>query len=377
METSLRPSAIPGYEDWPAFARTRRAATVPSRSRPLAAVLGVPAPPSALQVSELWEESHHGVTSTALSWQLGFGPATRAWLVRPQGATGTLPGVLALHCHGGDKFTGAARLLEFPENREPGADPNRHELYDGRAVATDLAREGFAVLAHDTFAWGSRRFPLDNPPWRTAQAMAARRAQWRLAGHTPSNAQEYNAAAGIHEDTVAKAAGMLGSSLAGTVAHDDLAALQVLAGRPSVDASRLGCVGFSGGGGRAVILAALSPLIRSYAVTAMMTTFESLFPAYLDAHSWLLQSPGLASLGEWPELTALSHATLLAQFGLSDPLFPAEGMRAANTILDQVHAAGSYRGSFWPVGHEFTRDMQREVFGFLHETLGAPGRSAA
>ena len=34
----------------------------------------------------------------------------------------------------------------------------------------------------------------------------------------------YNAAAAIHEDTVAKAAGLLGTSFAGMVAHDDLAA---------------------------------------------------------------------------------------------------------------------------------------------------------
>ena len=61
---------------------------------------------------------------------------------------------------------------------------------------------------------------------------------------------------------MAKAAGVLGTSFAGMVAHDDLAALRVLAGLPGVDAGRLGTIGFSGGGGRSLMLAALSPLVR-------------------------------------------------------------------------------------------------------------------
>ena len=385
---SVRPSAIPGYEDWPGHVRTRRPADVPPRSRALAGVLGVPAPPSNISVAVEWEDTHDGVTTSALSWQLGFGPRTQAWLMRPAGAAGPLPGVLALHCHGGNKYTGASRLVEFPPGRsEPGTetgtetDPRRHDLYGGRALATNLAREGFAVLAHDTFSWGSRRFDLNTPPWRTADALAARHAQWREEGRTPGAAESYNAAAAIHEDTVAKAAGLAGTSLAGTVAHDDLAALQVLHSLPNVDPARLGCLGFSGGGGRAVVLAALAPAIRSYAVTAMMTTFESLFPAYLDAHSWLLQTPGLARIRDWPELTGLSEAGhFLVQYGLQDPLFPEAGMRDANSLLDDLHASGRYTGSFWPGGHEFTVPMQAEAFAFLRETLApaaapTPGRN--
>lgn len=373
MDHSARPSAIPGYEDWPAHVRSHRPSDVPSRSGALAGVLGIPAPPAEISVVVDWEDTHDGVTTSAISWQLGFGPRTQAWRVTPAGATGQLPGILALHCHGGNKYTGASRLVEFPPGRsEPDTetDPRRHDLYGGRALASELARDGFAVLAHDAFSWGSRRFDLDTPPWRTADALAGRHAQWREAGRTPGTAERYNAAAAFHEDTVAKAAGLAGTSLAGTVAHDDLAALQVLASLPGIDPERLGCLGFSGGGGRAVVLAALSPAIRSYVVTAMMTTFESLFPSYLDAHSWLLQTPGLARLGEWPELTGLSEAgQFLVQYGLEDPLFPADGMRDANRMLDDLHATGRYKGSFWPGGHEFTVPMQAEAFAFLRESL--------
>lgn len=366
---AARPSAIAGYEDWPFYIRQhpRFAAATPD-AQELADALGVPGASGAPAVTVHWEETHDGVTTSQLSWQLGFGPRSTGWLIRPADVSGRLPGVLALHCHGGNKFGGADRLVELPTDHPLAANPRTG--YEGRALATDIARNGFAVLAHDTFAWGSRRFDLTTPPWRTAAALEARRAQWREDGVVPSEAEDYNAAAGIHEDTVAKAAGLLGTSLAGMVAHDDLAALDILAGLPGVDPDRLGCVGFSGGGGRSVALAVLSPRIRSSVVTCMMTTFESLLPAHLDAHSWLLQTPGLWKLGDWPELTTRSaRANFLVQYALADELFPEDGMRDAHRILESLHAAGRYTGSFWPGRHLFTAAMQEDATAFLAATL--------
>jgi dienelactone hydrolase len=368
----VRPSAIAGYEDWPAYVQhhPRYQAATPA-AQELADALGVPGAQQEPEVAVQWEETHDGVTTSQLSWQLGFGPRTTSWLLRPAGSSGPLPGVLALHCHGGNKFGGADRLVELPE-QHPSAEAAKAGHYDGRALATDIARRGFAVLAHDSFAWGSRRFDLSVPPWRTASALEARQAQWREDGVVPSAADVYNAAAGFHEETVAKTAGLLGTSLAGMVAHDDLAALEILAGLPDVDQDRLGCIGFSGGGGRSLALAALSPRIKSYVVTCMMTTFQSLLPSYLDAHSWLLQTPGLWKLGDWPELTARSGAgRLLVQYALADQLFPEAGMRDAHRVLESLHNPGTYTGSFWPGGHVFSADMQHEALGFLSASLGA------
>nr|WP_240720879.1 acetylxylan esterase [Pseudarthrobacter sp. NamE2] len=364
---AARPSAIAGYEDWPAYVRQHpRFAAAAPEAQELADALGVPGMPGAPAVTVHGEETHHGVTTSQLSWQLGFGPRSTGWLLRPADASGRLPGVLALHCHGGNKFGGADRLVELPADHPA----NPRTGYERRALATDIARNGFAVLAHDAFAWGSRRFDLSTPPWRTAAALEARRAQWREDGVVPSEAEDYNAAAGIHEDTVAKTAGLLGTSLAGMVAHDDLAALEILAGLPGVDPDRLGCAGFSGGGGRSVALAVLSPRIRASVVTCMMTTFQSLLPAYLDAHSWLLQTPGLWKLGDWPELTTRSaRANFLVQYALADELFPEDGMRDAHRILESLHASGRYTGSFWPGGHVFTAAMQEEATAFLAATL--------
>ncbi|MBT2565438.1 acetylxylan esterase [Arthrobacter sp. ISL-85] len=371
MSPAARPSAIAGYEDWPAYVRSNPRHHAPTAlAQELSDALGVPGSGAPPVVAVQWEETYDDVTTSQLSWQLGFGPRTIGWLVRPAGSSGPLPGVLALHCHGGNKFGGAERLVELPDSH-PSAAAARAGHYDGRALATDIARRGFAVLAHDTFAWGSRSFDLSTPPWRTASATAAKQAQWREDGVVPTDADEYNAAAAFHEDTVAKAAGLLGTSLAGMVAYDDLAALEILAALPGVDQDNLGCIGFSGGGGRSLALAVLSPRIRAAVVTCMMTTFESLLPAYLDAHSWLLQTPGLWRLGDWPELTGRSAASrFLVQYALADELFPEDGMRQAHRLLESLHAGtDKYTGSYWPGGHVFTAPMQDEAIDFLAQTL--------
>ncbi|GAA3284112.1 acetylxylan esterase [Paenarthrobacter aurescens] len=390
----IRPSALAGYEDWPAYAAGHRFLAENTEARQLACTLGVPAVTPELQYSVLSDREHDGVITSRLQWQLGFGPATSAWFVRPAGATRPLPGLLALHCHGGIKAYGAERLVQFPHGVDDpddgarlGVRPDdfasgtmgaptelpplgiRAKLYGGRALATWLAQQGFAVLAHDTFMWGSRRFGLNPLPWRAANAVNGQQALKREAGVELSAAERYDAAAAAHEETVAKAATLMGTTVAGTVAHDDLAALQVLASLPGVDADRLGCLGFSGGGGRAMVLGALSPLIRSYVVTCMMTTFGSLLPAHVDAHSWLLHSPGLATLGDWPDVAVRSTAEkVLVQYALEDPLFPKQGMRAAHQHLLETMPA-RYTGSFWQEPHVFTRAMRDEAAAFLTSAL--------
>ncbi|MGR0159274.1 acetylesterase [Paenarthrobacter nitroguajacolicus] len=383
-----RPSALAGYEDWPAYVARHRHTVNSAEARQLAETLGVPAVTPELEYAVHSESAHDGVITSRLSWQLGFGPRTSAWFVRPSGTTGPLPGLLALHCHGGIKAYGAERLLWFPDGSNNGGanlgdssgrDPDsalhevpplpiRAKLYGGRALATWLAQQGFAVLAHDAFMWGSRRFGLDPLPWRAANTVSSQQALRREVGVELSVWDQYNAAAAAHEETVAKAATLIGTSVAGTVAHDDLAALGILRSLPGVDRERLGCLGFSGGGGRALILGALSPLIRSYVVTCMMTTFESLLPTYLDAHSWLLHSPGLAQLGDWPDLAVRSNATVLVQYGLADELFPEQGMRDADDHLSE-HMPGRYTGSFWQEPHVFTPAMQDEAAAFLTAAL--------
>ncbi len=147
---------------------------------------------------------------------------------------------------------------------------------------------------------------------------------------------------------------------------DDLVALDILASQPGVDASRLSTFGFSGGGGRSLLLAALDHRVSACVVACMMATFSSLVPSYLDAHSWLLHVPGLWSFSDWPDLTRLAQARFLVQYRMDDQLFPVGGMESAHRRLTALHPEpGRYLGTFRPGGHEFDLAMQDEAMDFL------------
>ena len=365
MTTRARPSAIGGYEDWPGWTAGRPLLDGDALTTRLAAALGVPAPGPAPAVRTVREWERDGVTVTEVEWATGVGPATRAWTARPAATAGALPGVLLLHCHAGVKSVGAERLVRVPEPTAV-AQRLRRDLYEGRALAEDLARRGFVVLTHDTFAWGSRRFVLDPPPTSIAGQVALA----RDAGQPDDDA--YDVAAGLHEHVVAKAAGLLGTSFAGMVAHDDLVAAAVLRALPGVDPARTGAAGFSGGGGRAATLAALDPQVRASAVVAMMTTTDALFPAYADAHSWLLATPGLLHRTGLPEIAAArgSHDLLALSFD-GDELFPPQGVRAAHAELRDrfAGAGGSLEEAILPGGHVFSAAAQDRVAAFLERSL--------
>lgn len=370
-------SAIGGYEDWPEFMATgSRFAPASARAQQVANVVGVPALPApddaTYTVTRSEESVVEGVRVNRLSWQLPFGPPTTARLLTPLQHEERLPGLLWMHCHGGNKWLGGERLVDLGQATDPDVVALQRKLYEGRAVANDFARAGFAVLVHDAFSWGSRRFVLDPAPERAADALRAAAAQWTADRVHPSLELTYNTLAAQHENTVAKAAALLGTSYAGMVAYDDLVALAILRRLPEVNPGRSGVGGFSGGGGRALMLAALDQGLAACVVSCMMTTHKSLFPAYLESHSWLLSTPGLAAVSDWPALSSLAPASrFLMQYALDDQLFPVEGMRAADRSLrEQADAKPEhYRGAWHPGGHVFTASMLAEASAHLSSAL--------
>ena len=119
--------------------------------------------PQQVRLERTWEKD--GVAGELLSWSVGYGPRTEAYLLRPAGVEGRLPGVLALHDHGGFKVFGKEKIAEGPEPLNETLLRWR-DVYGGRSYANALAREGYAVLVPDTFLWGSRRFALSHARFR-------------------------------------------------------------------------------------------------------------------------------------------------------------------------------------------------------------------
>jgi dienelactone hydrolase len=365
------PNPIAGFEDWPTAVRAAEPYRGADAARTaLGSLLGLRRSRGRPPVVDEGSQSVDGITIRRLRWSVGYGPDTTAWLLRPTGAHGRLPGVLGMHCHGGVRSVGAEQLVDLGAGTSPRAIWMRNRCYSGRAPANELARRGHVVLVHDTFSWASRRFDLSRPTPRLAALVEAQEALWQQQGVRPSEDERFDVVSRLHEDTVAKAAGTLGQTFAGAVLTDDLIAFEVLAGEDGVDDSRLGTFGFSGGGGRGLLLAALDPRVAAGVVSCMMATFASLVPAGLDAHSWLLHVPGLWSWSEWPDLTALGRARFLVQYRTGDELFSYAGMEQAHRRLLTLHAGSQrYRGSFSDGGHAFDDAMQQEAWDYLAETL--------
>jgi dienelactone hydrolase len=169
-----------------------------------------------------------------------------------------LPGVLALHGHDAYKYHGKEKIADGPDGPPAELAALRHEMYQGRALANELARRGFAVLVPDVFGWGSRRFEADVMP---PPASPPPEDLW-IAEETAGEAADvrwYNRLAARQEHLVEKYCRLLGTSLAGVVAYEDRVAAAYLAARPEVRPGRLGCIGLSGGGCRSALLQATCP----------------------------------------------------------------------------------------------------------------------
>jgi hypothetical protein len=110
---TLPPSPIAGFEDWPqAVRRLGRCAGHNAASGLLAQTLGVPAPIPTPAITIRRTRTVNGVQLQDLEWQLPYGPPTRGFLLKPTQSEDSLPGVLWLHCHGGNKWLGAERLID-------------------------------------------------------------------------------------------------------------------------------------------------------------------------------------------------------------------------------------------------------------------------
>jgi dienelactone hydrolase len=334
----------------------------------LAALNFNPHPPMPLdtRIESRWERD--GVAGEALSWSVGYGPRTQAWLLKPAGKKGRLPGVMLLHDHGGYKFYGKEKVADGPRGELAELRDFRAEYYGNRAPANWLARQGFAVLVHDTFLWGSRNFPVETMRVGNVEALDTLTDCVKNAPF-PEIAR-YNVLAGHHEHLVEKYATVLGTSMAGIVNFEDRVASNFLLKRKDVKTGGVACVGLSGGGMRTVLMQGVSENIRAAVAIGAMTTYQGLLDAHVVKHTCMLYPPGFSRIGDWPDVAACrAPSPLLLQFATKDPLYSEQGMLAAHRRVTASYriakAQSNYEGAFYPQTHVFNAPMQEDAAAFL------------
>lgn len=211
--------------------------------------------------------SYNGLHVEELTWQLPYGRPTEAILLKPLNTTGKLPGILAFHDHGGNKYFGCHKITRTSHNQNPLMKEHQDHYYSGLAWANELAKRGYVVLVSDAFAFGSRRVMLQNVPTRLRNGLTDGSATDR------ESIAAYNTWAGDHEHIMAKSLFSAGTTWPGVFFAEDKKALDVLCARPDVDAGRIGCGGLSGGGLRTAFMAGLDPRIKCAVDVGFTTTW--------------------------------------------------------------------------------------------------------
>lgn len=327
------------------------------------------------QVTVTGRTTYDGLDIEFLAWQLPMGPKTEAVFLKPAGARGPLPGILALHDHGGQKFMGWRKIVRTDD--KPWAVQKLHQdtSYEGTAWANEIAKRGYAVLVHDTFPFASRRVLVKDVPERL-----------RVGGVDPepnddAGIAKYNAFAGQHEHIMEKSLVSAGTTWPGVYLVEDQRALDVLASRPGVDANRLGIGGLSGGGMRTVFLGGLDPRVKVAIAVGFMTTWREFLLDKAYTHTWMTYVPLLPKDLDFPEILALR--TPLPTMVLNcrqDPLYTMPEMERADAMIAETFkragAADKYKSIYYEGGHKFDRAMQKDAFAWFDRFLkaGSPTR---
>ena len=94
------------------------------------------------EVRVIREFVYDGLLIKELEWQLPYGRATQAVLLKPANASNPLPGILSFHDHGGNKYFGKRKITRTADTQHPLIVAHQKEYYSSLAWAHELARKG-------------------------------------------------------------------------------------------------------------------------------------------------------------------------------------------------------------------------------------------
>ena len=311
---------------------------------------------------------YDGLQIEEISWQLPYGRPAEAIVLKPANTKEPLPGILALHHHGGDKYFGKRKIARTGDSQHPLVQNSQQRYYDGLAWANEIAKRGYVVMVPDAFPFGSRRVMLQDVPESLRNGLNDNNPE------STENIEAYNNWARAHESIMAKSLFCAGTTWPGVWVAEDLKALDVLCARGDVDANKIGCGGLSGGGMRTVFIGGLDSRIKCSVCVGLMTTWEDFMLNKSQTHTWMTFVPLLPNELDFPEILGLNvPSPTLVINAEQDGLFTLPGMKKADDILLAVYkkanAGGNYKGSFYPGGHKFGKEMQSEAFKWFDHWL--------
>jgi dienelactone hydrolase len=320
------------------------------------------------EVKVIKQYNYDGLQIEELTWQLPYGKPTEAILLKPANFTGKLPGILAFHDHGGNKYFGTRKITRTSDNQHPMMVEHQKDYYEGFAWANEIAKRGYVVLVPDVFPFASRRVMLEDVPEDLRPGLNDNDPE------NPENIDAYNKWAGQHEHIMAKSLFSAGTTWPGVFFGEDRKALDVLSARKDVDSNKIGCAGLSGGGLRTVMMGGLDARIKCAIAVGFMTTWKDFILNKSYTHTWMAYVPQLPNELDFPEILGLrAPLPTLVLNDSDDGLYTLPEMKRADEILGEVYkkakASDRYKCSFYPGPHKFDAKMQTEAFEWFDKWL--------
>jgi len=354
---SFRKKEFTNVDEWRKVARKR---TIERMSIPT--IGGMP------KVNVNKQYTYDGLYIEELSWQLPYGRATEAILLKPENAKGKLPAVLAFHDHGGNKYFGTRKITKTSDQQHPTMIQHQKEYYEGAAWANEIAKGGYVVLVPDAFTFASRRVMMQDVPEFLRDGLNDNDPE------NPENINKYNQWAGQHEHVMAKSLFCAGTTWPAVFFAEDQKALDILCAREDVDTTRVGCGGLSGGGLRTVFMAGLDERIKCAVPVGFMTTWKDFLLNKSFTHTWMLYVPLLPNELDFPEILGLrAPLPSLVLNDEQDDLYTLQGMNDAEKILKEVYtkanAENNFKCNYYPGPHKFDKKMQADAFDWFDKWL--------
>ena len=340
-------SAIKDFDEW------RKCA----RAKVFDCMLAPPPAVTDYSVKVLAEEQRDGYKARKIEIRLSKYYTVPALVLIPDGE-GPFPAVNCLHDHGAHLYIGKEKMIRpIVSDVSSGGSATEEELvlkdadewvaglYDGQYVGDYLARNGYVVFSADAPMWGER-----------GQNEGARRDRYDMMA---GNMMRY------------------GIDLSAFMTYDDISGTEYLATMPEVDASRIGCMGFSMGGYRSWMLSALSDRIKvGVSVCWMVTTDEQMSLKYKRTENGGFANcfPGLRRWMDYPHIASMAcPKPMLFINGRQDKLFPVAGVEKAFGIMHDVWDSQGHgellQTELWDVPHSCYKPAQKLMLEFFRNHL--------
>lgn len=365
--SSLHENSLPAFsfrrKEWSDLNTWQEAA-----KKQLAARMAIPDIGGMPEVHVRKQYTYDGLHVEELSWSLPYGRPTEAILLKPVNTEEPLPGILAFHDHGGNKYFGKRKITQTATTQHPMIATHQQEYYENMAWANEIAKRGYVVLVPDAFTFASRRVMMQDVPEPMRQGLTDEHPE------DPAHIQAYNRWASEHEHVMAKSLFSAGTTWPGVFFAEDQKALDILCAREDVDASRVGCGGLSGGGLRTVFMGGLDARIKCAVCIGFMSTWKDFVLHKSFTHTWMTYVPVLPGELDFPEILGLRvPLPTLVLSTENDQLYTLPQMKAADAILKEVYTKAKadhhYKCSFYPGGHKFDKPMQAEAFAWFDKWM--------